>query len=304
MPMIENKALDLGGLAHLVQTYIKNVKTQDAGTNLGDALYLTSTYPDNPEKFTNLGFSVDYTIGGLPCLSFIPAPDSPGMTWLFVPDDNNNIIASRKYVNAKTWDASDITSGTLPVSRGGTGGTSFTANRVLVSGTTTTSAVKASTITTTELGYLDGVTTNVQTQLNGKASASHSHDATSGPSGVYNIVGTNAAENSSTLVNPVYFSVRDRNDSFYIMAGRTRVASGSSARTVTVTLPTSMKHIYAPVICESIGGGASGTQYYNAVRASGGSGQGPGGDFVTTFQIHVGINEACYVNWMVLGDTR
>ena len=30
----------------------------------------------------------------------------------------------------------------------------------------------------TELGYLDGVTSNVQTQLNGKAASSHSHDGT------------------------------------------------------------------------------------------------------------------------------
>lgn len=35
--------------------------------------------------------------------------------------------------------------------------------------------LSASSITSTELGYLDGVTSNVQTQLNGKAASSHSH---------------------------------------------------------------------------------------------------------------------------------
>lgn len=43
--------------------------------------------------------------------------------------------------------------------------------------------VVASDVTSTELGYLDGVTSNVQTQLNGKAATSHTHsgaDITSG----------------------------------------------------------------------------------------------------------------------------
>ena len=35
--------------------------------------------------------------------------------------------------------------------------------------------LSASSITSTELGYLDGVTSNIQTQLNGKAATSHSH---------------------------------------------------------------------------------------------------------------------------------
>lgn len=48
-----------------------------------------------------------------------------------------------------------------------------TANRALVS--SSSGKLSASSITSTELGYLDGVTSNIQTQLNGKAASSHSH---------------------------------------------------------------------------------------------------------------------------------
>lgn len=48
-----------------------------------------------------------------------------------------------------------------------------TASRVLISDSS--GKLSASSITSTELGYLDGVTSNVQTQLNGKAASSHSH---------------------------------------------------------------------------------------------------------------------------------
>ena len=49
----------------------------------------------------------------------------------------------------------------------------LTANRALVSNAS--GKVVVSDVTSTELGYLDGVTSNVQTQLNGKASTSHTH---------------------------------------------------------------------------------------------------------------------------------
>ena len=50
----------------------------------------------------------------------------------------------------------------------------LTANRALISNSSGKVAVSA--VTSTELGYLDGVTSNIQTQLNGKAASSHSHD--------------------------------------------------------------------------------------------------------------------------------
>lgn len=55
-------------------------------------------------------------------------------------------------------------------------GTLATANAVVV--TNASKKLTASTtITTTELGYLDGVTSSIQNQLNGKAASSHNHDA-------------------------------------------------------------------------------------------------------------------------------
>lgn len=102
--------------------------------------------------------------------------------------------------------ASDVTSGTLPVARGGTGATSAAAARTAlgitpanigaaasshthaasqVTGLTASRALvsdasghpAASAVTATELGYLDGVTGAIQTQLNGKASSGHTHPA-------------------------------------------------------------------------------------------------------------------------------
>ena len=89
--------------------------------------------------------------------------------------------------------AADITSGTLPISRGGTGATSAAAvltglgvtataaelNKL--DGITATTAelnkMHGVTATTAELNYTDGVTSNIQTQLNGKAASSHTHAA-------------------------------------------------------------------------------------------------------------------------------
>ena len=52
--------------------------------------------------------------------------------------------------------------------------TGLTTGRVLISDTNGHPAVSA--VTSTELGYLDGVTSNIQTQLNGKATLNHTHN--------------------------------------------------------------------------------------------------------------------------------
>lgn len=59
--------------------------------------------------------------------------------------------------------------------------TGLTANRALVSDANGHPAVSA--VTSTELGYLDGVTSAIQTQLNGKAASSHNHAASQITSG-------------------------------------------------------------------------------------------------------------------------
>lgn len=73
---------------------------------------------------------------------------------------------SATYEDIGSLNTSVLTAGTLGVARGGTGAGSFTANRVIVSNTTITGALKVSDVTTTELGYLSGVTSNIQTQIN------------------------------------------------------------------------------------------------------------------------------------------
>lgn len=77
------------------------------------------------------------------------------------------IDALQSSLNAKqatiTGGASTITSSNL------------TASRALVSDSS--GKVGVSAVTSTELGYLDGVTSNIQTQLNGKAASLHAHSS-------------------------------------------------------------------------------------------------------------------------------
>lgn len=51
----------------------------------------------------------------------------------------------------------------------------LTASRALISNTSGNISVSA--VTSTELGYLDGMTSAIQTQLNGKAATNHTHTA-------------------------------------------------------------------------------------------------------------------------------
>lgn len=108
----------------------------------------------------------------------------------------NLIDALQTAVNGKqdtiTGGASTITSSNL------------TSNRVLVSNGS--GKVAISDITSTELGYLDGVTANVQTQLNAKAASSHTHDyagssSAGGAATSANKLNTDAGSSSQ----PVYF---------------------------------------------------------------------------------------------------
>jgi len=77
--------------------------------------------------------------------------------------------------DSHTHDASDITSGTLPVARGGTGSSSQNANRVVT--TDGSGNIVSSSITSAELGHLSGVSANIQTQLTQKAPIDHTHNA-------------------------------------------------------------------------------------------------------------------------------
>ena len=101
--------------------------------------------------------------------------------------------------------ASNITSGTLssdrlptvPISKGGTGAT--TAAAVLTN--------LGITATATELNYVDGVTSSIQTQLNNKSASGHTHNyagssSAGGAATSANKLNTNAGDSNT----PVYFS--------------------------------------------------------------------------------------------------
>lgn len=108
----------------------------------------------------------------------------------------NLIDALQTAVNGKqsavTGGASTITSSNL------------TSNRALVSNGS--GKVAISDITSTELGYLDGVTANVQTQLNAKAASSHTHDyAGSSSAGGAATSANKLNTDAGSVAQPVYF---------------------------------------------------------------------------------------------------
>lgn len=83
----------------------------------------------------------------------------------------------------------------------------LTTNRALVSNGS--GKVAVSPVTSTELGYLDGVTGNVQTQLNGKAPSSHTH----------NYAGSSSAGGAATSANKLNTNAGDANTPVYFSNG-------------------------------------------------------------------------------------
>ena len=106
----------------------------------------------------------------------------------------------------------------------GTSITGLTANRALVSNSSGQIAVSA--VTSTELGYLDGVTSSIQTQLNGKAASNHTHSYAGSSS-------AGGAATSANKVNSIALTNQDLNDytsgvNFYYGAGSNTVTNKPS----------------------------------------------------------------------------
>ena len=82
-------------------------------------------------------------------------------------------------------------------------GSDGSSSEVTDANTTYTLSSFGVTATATELNYMDGVTSNVQTQLNGKAASSHNHSAANITSGTLAVArgGTGITANPSMLVN-------------------------------------------------------------------------------------------------------
>lgn len=143
--------------------------------------------------------SGDVTIQALSRLSWLPDRDA---------NDNGNLIAAQNYwdvyfsggeVNNVSIDGATITNSTWS---GGTVG-GFTASRAIVSNGSGNLAVSA--VTSTELGYVSGVTSNIQTQLNAKQGSLTL--TTTGTSGAATLVGNtlnipNYASGTGDVVGP------------------------------------------------------------------------------------------------------
>lgn len=116
--------------------------------------------------------------------------------------DNTSDI--NKPISTATQTALDTKQNTI------TGGASTITSSNLTSGRVLTSnnsgKVVASDVTSTELGYLDGVTANVQTQLNFKANSSHTHNyAGSSSAGGAATSADKLNTNAGSFSQPVYF---------------------------------------------------------------------------------------------------
>jgi hypothetical protein len=112
-----------------------------------------------------------------------------------------------------------------------------TASRVVITGTD--KKIGISTVTTTQLGYLSGVTSAIQTQLDGKSATGHTHTAgdvaglaTVATTGSYNDLSDKPSINNATLTI-------QKNGSTV----KTFTANASSNVTCNITVPTKTSDI-------------------------------------------------------------
>lgn len=122
------------------------------------------------------------------------------------------------------------------------------------------------TASTTEINYVDGVTSSIQTQLNGKAASSHTHDASEITNTLSTITATTyslqATDNGKTLIlNPTggtitftinnVFSVGQRVDVYLQGTGVTFVQGTGTIQSVGLSMAT--QYTVASIICISSG---------------------------------------------------
>ena len=125
----------------------------------------------------------------LPAMDYIPTSEKGVASGVATLDAEGKVPASQLNVVAPTGAASTIYTDNL------------TANRALISNAS--GKVGVSPVTATELGYIDGVTSNVQTQLNNKLSTSGG--TITGPIHVSNSDGTRALSKVRTVEGTTYF---------------------------------------------------------------------------------------------------
>ena len=124
------------------------------------------------------------------------------------------------YVNGVTSNIQDQLNGKQATITGGATtitGSNLTTNRALISNGS--GKVTVSAVTSTELGYLDGVTSAIQTQLNGKAASSHNQAAGTITAGT---LAGKVVANASAVATVTTKQVRN------IFAGTTEATAGSA----------------------------------------------------------------------------
>lgn len=102
-------------------------------------------------------------------------------------------------------------------------GSNLTASRALVSDSSGKVAVSA--VTSTELGYLDGVTSAIQTQLDGKSDSGHDH----------NYAGSSSAGGAATSANKVNSSLTVKLNGGSTEGTNMFTFNGSAAKSVNIT---------------------------------------------------------------------
>ena len=146
-----------------------------AGTNITltpDATNDKITVSSKDTTYTLSSFGITATAAELNKLDGVTATATQ-INYLNTATGNIQTQLDSKAASSHNHAASNITSGTLssdrlptvPISKGGTGATT-------ASGALTNLGITA---TASELNYVDGVTSNIQTQLNNKAASSHTH---------------------------------------------------------------------------------------------------------------------------------
>lgn len=142
--------------------------------------------------------------------------------------------------NGTQWDMiSDVDTNTTYTFNGAVStikDSNLTASRALVSNSS--GKIATSDVTSTELGYLDGVTSAIQTQLDGKAASSHNHSAsqiTSGTISTERLPAASGTQAGITLVYPAASCTTFSSDSGTV----TPAAVQKGAKMFAITRPSS-----------------------------------------------------------------
>lgn len=130
--------------------------------SLNTTISLADNYGDtkNPyaSKSKNLVLATPATAAGVPSFRALVADDIPTITKSKISDFPTSMTPT-----AHNHSAGDITSGTLGVARGGTGASSFTANCIIMSGSSTTAALTTRAVTNNTSTTALAANTNIPT---------------------------------------------------------------------------------------------------------------------------------------------